>query len=520
MLLAVMDLGSNSFKMTVAQWEGDNVDKRPYRVLHKERHPVQLGGSVFSGGRISEKDFKEGIKAIAKMQNRLREFASPVLRVVATSAIRDSTNGKLFVQEAKFRLGIPVEVITGAEEARLIGRGLTLEYPDTARGALVDIGGGSTEVASFGKGWSTNYLESFRIGSVRLATRHFRESVKADPVVIRAEVREQLKGRPPRKIDKLVGSAGAIQSLGRILAASMDHPVIRRADLDAWIEAHFSTAPAELAVKYDLTPSRARIVVPGAMILSEVLAWLGRDEITVTNMTLRDGLMVDLVQNWQSSESKIIQSGAGKSTLPSAVKRTEENRELLKYLEATAQRFLGDLAHASYISVLALSVFEQMLEAGFPLLADDRRILLIAAYLHDVGRIISDGSHHKHSAYIIRHLRIPGCSPLDAKKAALAALYHRKETPPKKDPLPGDVRGIHAEQVRRVVGILRLVDGLDEQHTQGIKTLKMRFSKKNVLIELAQHKHEPSSTAYFRDKAAYFEELFGVKIVSFVRPRS
>lgn len=514
MLLAVMDLGSNSFKMTVAQWAPGASARHPFRVLHKERHPIQLGGSVFSNGRISDKDFREGLRALAKMQSRLHDFASPILRIVATSAIRDAANGRDFVGQARSLLGLPIEVISGAEEARLISRGLTLEYPQVNRGLLIDIGGGSTEIASFGKNWPDMLRYSFRIGSVRLATRFFRNGgERPSEEAVRAHAAAAIKVPGVPRFEKLVGSAGTIQSLGEILGGEKLPHVIKATALDRWITASFKFSPQEIVKRYKVTPSRARVLIPGAIILSEALKRLGQAELVVTGMTLRDGVLVELVDRWRDSESLILKGGSVPSRSP--LKGTD--RELLKFLEDTANRFHMDHAHANHITVIALSVFDQMSRQGMAVQPEDRRILMAAAYLHDIGKVISEGGHHKHSAYIIRNLKIPGFTSLDAKKAALIALFHRKEPPPKKDPLLGDVRGVHADQVRRLAAVLRLSDGLDEGHSQSIRDVKLRFSKKQVLLELLQTTPAVADLDYFRDKAAYFEQLFGVKVVSYVQ---
>lgn len=516
MLLAVMDLGSNSFKMTVAQWAPELSRLRPFRVLHKERHAIQLGASVFLSGKISPKDRREALKALAKMQARLRDFSSPVLRVVATSAIREATNGREFLREVRSRLGLPLEIISGPEEARLIAQGLEWEYRKIRRGLFIDIGGGSSEVATFGPGWNGHaFAQSFRIGSVRLATQFFTKKSKMDLDKARAYLKNLWRMPPPQRVEKLIGSAGTIQSLGKIFKTSRGTTVIRKRALDQWILATCKKTPTWIAKQYDIAPSRARIVVPGALVLSELMTWLKLNEITVTEMTLRDGMMVDLVKNWQNdkrvmSENVDVKIGA----------RRSEEKTLLRFLEVSANRFQVDLGHARHMAVLALSLFDQMIKAGVALSSEERRYLLVAAYLHDCGKIVSEAAHHKHSAYIIRHLPIPGMNPLEWKKCALIALYHRKETPPKRNPLPGDVAGVHAEHVRRMTALLRLVDGLDEDRTQKVESFQLRLSKKQALLELQQRSSDALDMDYFREKFSYFEELFGVKVVSFVRPRA
>lgn len=519
MLLAVMDLGSNSFKMTVAQWAPEISKKRPFRVLHKERYPIQLGASVFSTGQISAKDFKLAFKAIEKMQARLRDFSSPILRVVATSAIRDAANGREFVNYVRSNLGVAIEVISGNDEARLIAHGLNLEYPRVRRGLLIDIGGGSTEVASFGSdpAWALKYCHSFKVGSVRLATQFFqkKDRKKRELEKVRRQVRNSLRLIRPENIDRLVGSAGTIQSLGQIFAGNQRVQVIRKSLLDAWIESNFKASSDSISKRYKLQPSRARVIVPGAIVLSEIMTWLGARELTVTGMTLRDGVMVDLVTQWNAETRKTLARSAASTRVPLGPDAMTD-RELLKFLESTVAKFQGNLSHAAHVARLAVSVYDQMLGPRAPFLPEERRYLLAASYLHDIGKIIGEAAHQKHGAYIIRNLRIPGFSPLECKKIALMCLFHRKDTPTKKDPLPLDIRGIHADQVRRLTAILRLVDGLDKDLNQNTDAIAIRFSKKQAFIELQQWAPERMDQEYFRDKAAYFEELFECKIVSFV----
>ncbi len=517
-----MDLGSNSFKMTVAQWAPEINKNKPFRVLHKERYPIQLGGSVFEQGEISPKDFKLAFKAVEKMQARLRDFSSPILRCVATSAIRDARNGQEFVLRLKSSLGLPVEVISGHEEARLIAQGLNLEYPKIKKGMLIDIGGGSTEIAAFGsqREWGEKFRHSLKVGSVRLATKFFYKGTRKarDLEKIRKFVRAGLKLQRPESIDRFVGSAGTIQSLGQIFNSGQSPTrtqVIRRGELDLWILKNLKAPEEAIRKRYKLQPSRARVIVPGAIILSEVMHWLAAKEIVVTGMSLRDGVMVDLVQRWNSHLQRTLKS----SRAPSRglkFHQLERDKKLIGYLEDTVRHFHGGLEHAAHVARLSLSVFDQMISPRTAMEPDERNYLLAAAYLHDIGRIVSESGHQKHSAYIVKSLPIPGFSPLERKIVALIALYHRKETPNKKDPLPLGIRGLHADQVRRLAAILRLVDGLDKNHLQNTDGISIRFSKKQAFVELQQWEPEKMDQEYFRDKASYFEEYFGCKLVFFV----
>jgi exopolyphosphatase/guanosine-5'-triphosphate,3'-diphosphate pyrophosphatase len=515
-LLAVVDLGSNSFKMTVAQWVPGPSRSRPFRILHKERHPVQLGATVFQTGRIVGKERKDAYRALERMQVRLRDFSAPILRVVATSAIREAADGKIFVEDVRRRLGLPIEIITGTEEASLIARGLEWEYPQVSKGLLVDIGGGSTEVATFGKGWPKSFVHSFRLGSVRVATMWFKQRKTVSLAKIRGLIRPTLRFPRPTGVEKLLGSAGTIQSLGDILGRGSKERVIRRAELDRWIEANLRKSPDALGKEYGLTPSRARVVVPGSIILSEVLHWLGRDEIIVTQMTLRDGLLVDLVTRWKKDEKEI-----RKSALSPTRGRVDRGASaaLLKELEVRAQRFGVDHLYHHHAATLALSLFDQLSRQGLAFRPEERLYLLVAAYLHGIGRLVSEDGYHKHSAYMIRHLELPGLDEEDMQKAALVALYHRKGPPPKKDPMPWGVKGVHAHQVRRMAALLRFIVGLDRGQKRQIPSLEVKIARRQALVELHRSSSDAMDMMHFRAGASYFEELFALKVVPYVSSR-
>jgi exopolyphosphatase/guanosine-5'-triphosphate,3'-diphosphate pyrophosphatase len=230
-------------------------------------------------------------------------------------------------------------------------------------------------------------------------------------------------------------------------------------------------------------------------------------------MTLRDGVLVELVRNWQVDEHEVLKSTEDLAP----VGRNVSERKWVKELEQLAQRFQTNLAHAQHVAALSLGLFDQLVKQGLDLSADERRYLLASSYLHDIGRIVSDAAHHKHSAYLIRHLPLPGITELESKKIALIALYHRKEGAPRRDPLPWGVGGVHADQVRRVAAILRLVDGLDLGHRRSITSLSLHFSKKQSVLELEQTRTQPFDLDYFRQKASDFETVFGTRLVTFVR---
>jgi len=514
MLLAVMDLGSNSFKMTVAQWAPELSRRRPFQVLHKERYPIQLGASVFSEGAISKGDFKKAVQALKKMQARLRDFTSPILRVVATSAIRDSRNGAQFVEYVRRELGLNIEVISGRQEASLIAAGLNIEYPKVSRGLLVDIGGGSTEIASFGTEITkASFCRSYRIGSVRVATRFFAKGQKLDLVKARRSVREAFISLQPANVEKVVGSAGTIQSLAKIFYPNSKQPIIQLSRLSRWIEENFDRSPRQLEKKYMLRPSRARVLVPGAIVLEEILTTLQKNSIVVTGMTLRDGLMVDLVENWVKPREVVLPAH-----LSAGLRGNGLNKLFLNELETLASRFMVSSTTAHHIAYLSNTLFLQFKKhLHRKHTAEDLRCLTAAAFFYYCGRSISEKDFEKHSAYIVENVSLRHLSQRERKIVSRILMFAKSKSLPAKGVSLWGFKPAETQKIFRMIAVFRLAVSLDEIESRNIVSAKISLRGQQALIRLVQKgPGKVLNPLSVKSQFAYFEQVFGLKVVTFV----
>ena len=166
--LAVVDLGSNSFRLEIGRVEGDQI----YR-LDTWRETLRIGAAIDTGGRLTPEARKATLACLARFAERLRGLHPSAVRVVATNTFRVATNAAKFLPRAERVLGYPIDVITGHEEARLIYMGVAHVLPPSDEPRLViDIGGGSTEFV-IGRGLAPERLESLKIGCVGVSQRFF-----------------------------------------------------------------------------------------------------------------------------------------------------------------------------------------------------------------------------------------------------------------------------------------------------------------------------------------------------------
>ena len=166
--LAVVDLGSNSFRLQIGRVEGDQVYQ-----LDTWRETLRMGAGLDAKGRLKSAAMQTALECLARFRERLSGLHPSAVRVVATNTFRVAKNAREFLARAERTIGFPIDVISGHEEARLTYFGVAHELPRSPEPRLViDIGGGSTELI-IGRGLQAERLESLTIGCVGMTQRFF-----------------------------------------------------------------------------------------------------------------------------------------------------------------------------------------------------------------------------------------------------------------------------------------------------------------------------------------------------------
>jgi exopolyphosphatase len=217
-LLAVVDLGSNSFRLEIGRVEGDQIYQ-----LDTWRETLRFGAGVDQKGRLTQSAMKAALACLARFRERLSGLHPAAVRVVATNTFRVAKNAEEFVALAERTLGLPIDVISGHEEGRLTFFGVAHELPPSTRPRLViDIGGGSTEFI-IGRGFEPERLESLSIGCVGMTQRFFRDGsitkagLDAAEMVARSEIEAIAGAFAIGAWHEAYGSSGTAVALADIL---------------------------------------------------------------------------------------------------------------------------------------------------------------------------------------------------------------------------------------------------------------------------------------------------------------
>jgi exopolyphosphatase/guanosine-5'-triphosphate,3'-diphosphate pyrophosphatase len=477
MRIAAIDIGTNSLHMIVVRVRPD----LSFEVVDREKEMVRLGAGGLDGRALTPEATQAALQVMSKFRRLADSHGVDEIIAVATSATREAKNGSEFLKAIAEKTGIRARVISGTEEARLIHRAAA--YGVGAAGdtiVVVDIGGGSVEI-SRGTGPNMELGRSFKVGVIRLTERF----IKSDPLSARDERRlhryiEADLGKYLDQIrragfDRVVGTSGTILSLGAVASAERNQSPgaslrNRRVSAKQLRRTRKTLVARDLQERLrvpGLEPRRADLAVAGAILLDAIVQRLAANEITLCDLSLREGLVLDYIARHRKE-------------IAQADRYPDVRRRSVFEL---AERCNYWPEHAQQVARLSLALFDQTRSLhGFT--DREREWLEYAALLHDVGVHISYERHHKHSEYLIRNGDLRGFDPEEVEAIALVARYHRQAAPKRKHAGYRELGRKRRRTVRALAAILRLAEGLDRSHSQPIAGLELHNRGEDALLQL------------------------------------
>jgi exopolyphosphatase/guanosine-5'-triphosphate,3'-diphosphate pyrophosphatase len=460
MRIAAIDIGTNSIHMIVVKVRPD----LSFEVIDREKDMVRLGAGGLDGRNLTASAMSAGLQTLAKFKRLAESNKVDEIVATATSATREAENGGDFIAEVARQTGIRIKVISGTEEARLIhlaaGYGVDV---GASTAVVIDIGGGSVEI-TLGTATHLTLGKSFKTGVIRV-TEHF---VKTDPLSTRDERRlvkhlNRTMGSHFAQIakagfDRVIGTSGTILSLGALALAEDGVPLedLRNQRVSAKslhrLRKRLVSADIEERLQMPgLDPRRADLSVAGSVLIDTILRGLGAEDITLCDLALREGLVLDYIRRNSARIRKV-------ERIPDVRRRS---------VVELGERCGYWAEHAQQVARLAVSIFDQT-RSVHGLGDREREWLEYAALLHDIGVHISYDRHHRHSYYLIKNGGLRGFEPQEIEIIALVARYHRQATPKKSHDGFGDLNGTLRETVRVLSAIVRLAEGLDRSHAQAL----------------------------------------------------
>jgi exopolyphosphatase / guanosine-5'-triphosphate,3'-diphosphate pyrophosphatase len=501
-LYAAVDIGSNSIRMLVAE-----VDSSGKQIpVAAERQVVRLGTSVFREGRMNEATMNLACDVLGKMTDTYRRLNVLAVRVVGTAALRDARNQPEFLARASTILGVPVEVISGLEEARLIHLGVQSQWPHPKqRLMIIDIGGGSAELILSEAG---QIAESFSkpLGAVRLTEMFLKSDPPTEHELIRMQkyIQERIAGPLARigtaKIDRMIATsstaAAVVSSVNRVRRTRRDLADRLPATAGQIRSLYRQVNTTDLEGRRVMTgigPRRAEIIIAGVGTLHEIIQSFRLPRLYYSTAGVREGVIADLAHR----------------RVGLAQARLEPDRR--RVILALSRRYGLSMPHVRKVGQLASALFEQLRSLhGLP--AAHGQLLEAAAYLYNIGHWVNESRHHKHSLYLVANSDLAGFADWERMVIANLCRYHRKSMPQATHP---EFQALDAEGRRAVVlmaPLLRVAVALDQSQDQRIDGLRVEILDKSVQVHLESQLDVDVEQWHAEQIAPTFREMYGLTL--------
>jgi exopolyphosphatase / guanosine-5'-triphosphate,3'-diphosphate pyrophosphatase len=468
--LAVIDMGSNSFRLVVFQYERGSW----WSLADEIREGTRVSAGMGEEGVLQPEPMDRAIHTAAVFASFLRASGVEDVDVVATSAIRDAANRDELLDAIRERTGLEVRVISGAEEARYgylaIANSLTLRD-----GFGIDVGGGSVQIMRM----ADRRLEeavSVPLGAVRVSEA-FLEGEKTSAKQIKAlrkhvtKTLSEFEWWGDGDDSRLAGIGGTIRNLATAAQKRLELPDVdvqgfrlTRESLGELIEEFASMPVTKRGSVKGIKPDRGDVILGGAVVLDAAMECGGFDAVEVTEAGLREGIFFECL--FEDRDPPLVE---------------DVRRESVFNL---AHRYSTDDEHVDHVAKLSLQMFDALGDAGLHDLGEPERELLWAAcMLHDIGVTVGYDDHHHHSHYLIVNAGLPGFDPREVELIALIARWHRKGEP---DPSAlGDLaKKGDGERLQLLCGVIRLAEQLERSRDQSVAAVEIDDREPCVIVQV------------------------------------
>jgi exopolyphosphatase/guanosine-5'-triphosphate,3'-diphosphate pyrophosphatase len=289
LICACIDIGSNTTRLLVAD-AGDG----QLRELVTQRAFTRIGKSLAAGGSIPSEKISETAEVVRTQATVAREVGAQQIMAVATAAIRNAPNRDELRAAVRETGGMDLDVLDGEEEARLsfVGATRTLLQPADGTIAVIDVGGGSSEIAVGEADGAMTWSASFRIGSGFLADAYLRSDPPAVEELqkVRRHVAGTFEGLDPPRAESAVAVGGTATSLRRLLGAELVHETLERG-----VRVLSTTPIDDVAARFELDRERVRLLPAGILVLEAISDLLGLP-LRIARGGLREGVLLELVE--------------------------------------------------------------------------------------------------------------------------------------------------------------------------------------------------------------------------------
>lgn len=502
MTFAAIDIGSYEVSMKIFELS----KKIGFRELNDVRYSLELGKGVYSNGKLDTQMLDVLCETLNDFKRMMQDFGVVEYRACGTSALRELANPLIIVEQIYRRTGFKVEILSNAEQHFLgyksiaaIERGFKKMIQKGT--AILDVGGGSLQVSLFDKDALVT-TQSLKMGSLRIRQRlqelekttiHYDKLV--EEFIHNDLTNFQRLYLKDRDIKNVILMGDFITDM--IFQEEMKDKIITRNEFMKRYEDTVDKTEDVLAQEMEIDPEYASLVVPTMVVCRSFIDIFQAEALWAPGVSLLDGIAYDYAE-----KKKFIRSV-----------HNFEN-DILVTSKNIAKRYSSSKSHIQGTMNLCLNIFDSMKKVH-GMGKRERLLIQIAALLHDCGKYISMGNVSECSYQIIMSTEIIGLSSLERKMIAYAVRYNTTAFV-YYDEIQMLGAGIDREsyiKIAKMTAILRLANAMDRSHCQKVKGIKTVLKDRELQMVMDSSQDISLELGLLQDKVAFFEEVFGIRLV-------
>jgi exopolyphosphatase/guanosine-5'-triphosphate,3'-diphosphate pyrophosphatase len=497
MKYGIIDIGSNTFRLIIAE-----INNGTHFITDGFKENVRLSAGLGKDGKLNSEKMEYGLKTLKMLVNYCKISQCKEIRVVATAALRKAENRDEFIDYAKEKIGIKVELLPGEMEAEYdyVGSVNSLNQKDYL---FMDIGGGSTELGLVKDRKLINSI-SLPFGSVDLAQsfdlldKPSEKDIKKLEKYIVSQYKEvdwlkKAKGLP------IIGIGGTIRNIGKIQKRKENYPldavhnycIPKESVYDIYYTVS-SISNKERESINGLGKDRSDIFVGACGAVKLLLEYCESEKLIISRDGLREGLLFEKL-------------GYGKNNV---------SQDPLKLSVSNMIDVYGiDKEHAEHVLFLSRKLFDELKEVH-KIEEEPSEIIYISSMLHDAGKMIDYKNHHEHTFYIILNSILKGAGHKNHLMSALIAANHT--TSKFKVDMEPYMKVLSKEDlvlIDKLSVLIKLAEGLDRSLSMKVKDIMCRKVDDYVIIKTINYDDISLETAYLKTFEADFEKTFGHKMI-------
>ncbi len=502
MASGVIDIGSNSIKLLIGEpADGDIM------IIEALKNVVPIGRATFIKGSISQELINLTISTLEKYKKILKEYNVNQVFVIGTTAVREADNRNIFIDTVRRKTGFEIDVLNVGDIVyyidAYISHKLKDSYPVHNKNLLIaEMGAGSLDISVLKKGF-TLMNTGLALGALRFKQLTARidgskeELAEAVEEYIENEFR-YLKTRLPRLhvddiflIDENQDLLKAILPSRKVSTNFFQFSVN---EVDKVIAELTTKTNEEVAHEYGLPLENTDTLLPYMVILKMFFSLTGIPHVYILETSLAEAVLANKVLGLELS------------------KRYNKSNQLLSVAHSICEQYNVDLDHSKRVAQLAGILFHGLAQ---PLGLEERDLLYLnlAAYLHDIGKFISNRAHHKHSEYIISALNLFRLTDEEINTIACVARYHRRGDPQKSHLVYKSLSDDRQIAVQKMSALLRIANALDHSHRQKVQGLKvLNGLSDDITLQVDSRDNFLLEKNDFLEKKELFERITGSRI--------